>query len=78
MAKGKYPRLFEPISIGKVEIKNRIAMAPMAIGGLTTPDGGFSPRAIDYYVERAKGGRRGPEHHARHLGRFRSRPEYLN
>ena len=39
-----------------MEIKNRIAMAPMAIGGLTTPDGGFAPRAIDYYEERAKGG----------------------
>jgi len=56
MATGKYAKLFEPISIGKVEIKNRIAMAPMAIGGLTTPDGGFAGRAIDYYVERAKGG----------------------
>jgi 2-enoate reductase len=40
MATGKYSKLSEPISIGKVEIKNRIAMAPMAIGGLTTPDGG--------------------------------------
>lgn len=56
MATGKYAKLFEPISIGKVEIRNRIAMAPMAIGGLTTPDGGFGQRAIDYYVERAKGG----------------------
>ncbi len=36
MAARKYSKLFEPISIGKVEIKNRIAMALMAIGGLTT------------------------------------------
>jgi len=56
MAAGKYAKLFESISIGKMEIKNRIAMPPMAIGGLTTPDGGFGRRAIDYYVERAKGG----------------------
>jgi 2-enoate reductase len=56
VVKGKYSKLFEPISIGKVEMKNRIAMAPMAIGGLTTPDGGFGARAIDYYAERAKGG----------------------
>ncbi len=35
MAARKYSKLFEPISIGKVEIKNRIAMALMAIGGLT-------------------------------------------
>jgi 2-enoate reductase len=56
MAKAKYSKLFLPIGIGNIEIKNRIAMAPMAIGGLTTPDGGFAGRAIDYYVERAKGG----------------------
>ncbi|MCJ7516157.1 MAG: 2-enoate reductase, partial [Dehalococcoidia bacterium] len=56
MATKKYSKLFEPINIGKLEIKNRIAMAPMAIAGLTTPDGGFGARAIDYYVERAKGG----------------------
>ncbi len=30
MATGTYSKLFEPISIGRVEIKNRIAMAPMA------------------------------------------------
>jgi len=55
VVKAKHSKLFEPISIGKVQIKNRIAMAPMAIGGLTTPDGGFGPRAIDYYMERARG-----------------------
>ena len=31
-------------------------MAPITIEGLYTQEGGFSPRAIDYYVERAKGG----------------------
>lgn len=51
-----YESLFQPIKIGKVEIKNKIAMAPMGILGLTTPEGGFTGRAIDYYVERAKGG----------------------
>jgi len=56
MSRGKYSNLFQPISIGKVEIKNRIAMAPMAIGGLTTQYGGFGARAIDYYEGRAKGG----------------------
>ena len=49
-----YPKLFEPIRIGKVRIKNRIAMAPMGIVGLTNPDGNPGPRGIDYYVERAK------------------------
>ena len=49
-------KLFESIKIGNVEIKNRIAMAPMANIGLITPDGCFTKRAVDYYVERAKGG----------------------
>ena len=51
-----FSKLFEPIKIGKVEIKNRIAMAPMCVMGLVTEDGCFSQRVIDYYVERAKGG----------------------
>lgn len=50
------PRLFDPINIGKVTVKNRIAMAPMGIVGLTAPDGNPSQRAIDYYIERARGG----------------------
>jgi 2-enoate reductase len=53
---GKFNRLFESIKIGEVEIKNRIAMAPMGIGGLVNLDGSPGPRAIDYYLERAKGG----------------------
>ncbi len=52
----KYSKIFEPIKIGDVEIKNRIAMAPMGIFGMVTLQGAFSQRAIDYYVERAKGG----------------------
>jgi 2-enoate reductase len=51
-----YPELFKPVNIGKVAIKNRIAMAPMGIVGLTNPDGNPGPRGIDYYIERAKGG----------------------
>ena len=51
-----YPGLFQPVNIGKVRIKNRIAMAPMGIVGLTTPDGNPSQRGIDYYIERARGG----------------------
>jgi 2-enoate reductase len=46
----------EPIKIGGIEIKNRIAMAPMGIGGLLNPDGSPGPRALDYYLERARGG----------------------
>jgi len=52
----KFNRLFESIKIGEIEIKNRIAMAPMGIGGLVNLDGSPGPRAIDYYIERARGG----------------------
>jgi 2-enoate reductase len=48
--------LFQPGSIGKLEIRNRIVMAPMATTGLFELDGRYSQRGIDYYVERAKGG----------------------
>ena len=51
-----FEKLFEPIKIGSVDVKNRIAMAPMGILGLSTERGGFSKRAQDYYVARAKGG----------------------
>jgi len=49
-------KLFESGRIGKLQIKNRIIMAPMGVAGLAEPDGGISSRIIDYYVARAKGG----------------------
>ena len=51
-----FENLFTPIKINKLEIKNRIAMAPMYAAGLTEPGGTYSQRAIDYFEERAKGG----------------------
>jgi len=48
--------LNDPMKIGKVTIKNRYAMAPMAIGSYITPEGEFTPDGIDYFVRRAKGG----------------------
>ncbi|WP_338533225.1 FAD-dependent oxidoreductase [Paenibacillus peoriae] len=48
--------LFEPMKIGKLEIKNRFVMAPMGPGGLCDADGTFNERGVEYYVERAKGG----------------------
>ncbi|KRT35534.1 FAD-dependent oxidoreductase [Acetomicrobium hydrogeniformans] len=55
MQKGQ-EKLFEPIRIGSVVIPNRIAMAPMGIIGMVTEDGCFADRAVEYYVERARGG----------------------
>ncbi len=52
----EYPKLFEPIRIGKVEIKNRYSMAPMGPIGFSDINGAFSQQGIEYYVERAKGG----------------------
>lgn len=52
----KYSKLFSPIKIGTITIKNRFAMAPMGPLGLADANGGWNQRGIDYYVERAKGG----------------------
>lgn len=47
--------LFEPIHIGKVEIRNRFAMSPMAMGRLDD-HWAYAQESIDYFGERAKGG----------------------
>lgn len=52
----KYSKLFSPIKIGSITIRNRFAMAPMGPLGLADANGGWNQRGIDYYVERAKGG----------------------
>jgi 2,4-dienoyl-CoA reductase-like NADH-dependent reductase (Old Yellow Enzyme family)/thioredoxin reductase len=51
----KNTRLFTPIKIGSMEVKNRIAMPPMH-SGFCKPDGYVSQKIIDYYGARAKGG----------------------
>lgn len=56
MMQEKYKVLFEPIKIGKLEIKNRFVLAPMGPGGLCNSDGSFNERGEEFYVERAKGG----------------------
>ncbi|MCH4814668.1 MAG: FAD-dependent oxidoreductase [Saccharolobus sp.] len=48
-------KLLEPIRIGDVVLKNRIAMSPM-ISNLGTPEGYPSDTHIAYLAERAKGG----------------------
>jgi 2,4-dienoyl-CoA reductase-like NADH-dependent reductase (Old Yellow Enzyme family)/thioredoxin reductase len=48
-------KLFEPIKINRLEIKNRIVMLPMG-NKLHSSIGEVTQRLIDYYVERAKGG----------------------
>jgi len=48
-------RLFEPGNIGKMEVKNRIVMAPAGTGA-HGPEGEITDKVIEYYVDRAKGG----------------------
>jgi 2,4-dienoyl-CoA reductase-like NADH-dependent reductase (Old Yellow Enzyme family) len=50
-----YDELFEPITIGDVEIANRIAMAPMNMV-YSDPDGYNSEQWLAWYAARAKGG----------------------
>jgi 2,4-dienoyl-CoA reductase (NADPH2) len=50
-----YPRLFDPIRIGNLHLKNRLVMAPME-SHLGNADGSVSPEQIAYYRERALGG----------------------
>ena len=52
----KYQKLFEPLKVGKLTLKNRISMAPLGMVAMSDPCGGFSENAQEYYIERAKGG----------------------
>ncbi len=51
----KYPELFQPIKIGKVEVKNRIVMAA-TVTDAVEPGGFIGDRLIYFYAARAKGG----------------------
>ncbi|MCP4686765.1 MAG: FAD-binding protein, partial [Desulfobacterales bacterium] len=53
---GEFDALFQPLEIGKVRLKNRIAMAPMGIDYMVNPDGSLNRRVVDYYLERARNG----------------------
>jgi 2-enoate reductase len=55
----KFTHLFSPVKIGKVEIRNRIAMMPMGIFSprlMNQRTGAYTKDGADYYIERAKGG----------------------
>ncbi|MDP2744085.1 MAG: NAD(P)-binding protein, partial [Dehalococcoidia bacterium] len=51
----KLAKLFEPIRIGKLEIKNRIVMPAMA-NALATEDGYVNDQLLAYFEARARGG----------------------
>ncbi len=56
MSELRYPALFEPFKIGKVEIKNKVVMSPLLSIGWFDENSVISDKMIDYYEERAKGG----------------------
>jgi 2,4-dienoyl-CoA reductase-like NADH-dependent reductase (Old Yellow Enzyme family)/thioredoxin reductase len=47
--------IWDPITIGNVEVKNRIAYPPM-LSNLCSPDGYATRNMADYYAARARGG----------------------
>jgi 2,4-dienoyl-CoA reductase-like NADH-dependent reductase (Old Yellow Enzyme family)/thioredoxin reductase len=51
----EFGRLFDPVNIGKLELKNRIVM-PALNTKFATEWGAVSDRMIEYYEERASGG----------------------
>ena len=52
----KYPYSFSPLNIGKVQIRNRYALAPMGTGSMNGSRGEYTDNTIEYYLERARGG----------------------
>ena len=52
----KYPNLFSPFNIGKVQIKNRITLAPMGSGPTLNTSGCFDEQDVEYFSRRAAGG----------------------
>lgn len=48
-------KLFEPLKIGHLEVKNRIAFAPTGMGS-AGPEGSITDQSICHYTARAKGG----------------------
>lgn len=53
--KSAYPALFEPITVNKMTLKNRIVMEPMC-SNIPTVTGEIGEDGISYYEQRAKGG----------------------
>lgn len=55
MARGRFSKLFEPIEIGKISLRNRLLMSPMATC-FARADHFVTEQLIGYYARRAEGG----------------------
>ncbi|MDR0921760.1 MAG: FAD-dependent oxidoreductase [Lactobacillales bacterium] len=54
--KQKYKPLFEPFKIGNVEVKNKFCMVAMGTLAQVDETNSYTPNAVDYFEERARGG----------------------
>jgi 2,4-dienoyl-CoA reductase-like NADH-dependent reductase (Old Yellow Enzyme family)/thioredoxin reductase len=50
-----HPKLFSPGTIGRMELRNRVVMAPMVVA-LGSESGAVTERNVEYYARRAEGG----------------------
>jgi 2,4-dienoyl-CoA reductase-like NADH-dependent reductase (Old Yellow Enzyme family)/thioredoxin reductase len=55
MIAARFKKVFEPTSIGRMQLKNRIVMPPMGTG-YAEKDGTIGQRMLDYYEARTRGG----------------------
>jgi 2,4-dienoyl-CoA reductase-like NADH-dependent reductase (Old Yellow Enzyme family)/thioredoxin reductase len=55
MSRTAFPQLLSGISVGGLELANRLVMSPMEVD-FGSPEGEVTARTIDHYRERAKGG----------------------
>ena len=62
-------KLFTPIKINQLEIRNRIVLPAMHLG--YTPGGLVSDRLVEFYRERARGRGRADRRRRLHGGRIR-------
>ena len=51
----KFEKMFSPIQIGPIELKNRFVVPPMG-NNFANTDGTMSDQSVAYYGARAKGG----------------------
>ncbi len=51
-----YEKLFSPVQVNAVKLKNRIVMGPMGNVSMVDPTGRPTAKMIEYFVERARGG----------------------
>ncbi len=52
----EFRTLLSPVRLGSVEVKNRVALAPMGVAGIATKDGSPSEYCMSFMRERARGG----------------------